>query len=72
MAQNQTFRDDIHVPIFVIWKNTSLNTLGHITTRGPVVLILGKYSNTLTLCLLVSSADNLGKQFGPRSGAQTI
>ena len=24
--------------------------------------------SSLTLCLLVSSADNLGKQFGPRSG----
>ena len=24
----------------------------------------------LTLCLQVSSADNLGKQFGPRSGSK--
>ena len=36
---------------------------------GNAVLITGmNVSHLLTLCLLVSSADNLSKRFGPRSG----
>ena len=36
---------------------------------GKAVLITGmNVSHLLTLCLLVSSADNLSKRFGPRSG----
>ena len=34
----------------------------------PHVTEQNKYNYTLTLCLLVSSADNLCKKFGPRSG----
>ena len=30
--------------------------------------IIANYRPCLTLCLPMSSADNLGKQFGPRSG----
>ena len=30
----------------------------------------GEIGCLLTLCLPVSSADNLGKQFGPRSGSK--
>ena len=37
--------------------------------KGSIVFLNELDLNSgLTLCLPVSSADNLGKQFGPRSG----
>ena len=38
------------------------------TNHADVLLITLQYAPLLTPCLPVTSADNFGKQFGPRSG----
>ena len=63
--ENRMLADDFHVislPYFCRKLGKMLQNL------SSAAVVIGAFRVNDTLCLLVSSADNLCKQFAPRSG----
>ena len=70
------WKHKLNIALFVIYDNTNLSTIIKLIIVWLMIrhlIMIRQFSNQLmvtsarlTLCLLVSSADNLWKQFGPR------
>ena len=54
---------DVFDLLLIVTEIVKLSINGSNSSKGSALNV-----SHLTLCLLVSSADNLYKQFGPRSG----